>query len=69
MDVAAVDLHGEDLIAAAAAARGLEDQPGAVGREIRLGVLAAEGELPDVAEMALGGRLRGGRAEAGRGNY
>ena len=59
-----VDAHGVDLVALAALARGLEDQLLAIGREVRLGVLAAEGELLDVGQMQLLGRL--GRRRQGR---
>ena len=38
---------------ARALAGGLEDELVPVGRPVRLGVLAAEGELPDVGEVPL----------------
>src|SRR5208283_592030 len=58
----AVYVHGENLVALQAVAGGLEDQLLAVGREIGLGIRAAEGELAHVAEM-----LFFGRAEVGGG--
>ena len=39
----------------AAVARRLEDQALAIAAEIRFGVLAAEGELADIAEVVLAG--------------
>ena len=51
--VRAVDVHDELLIAAASVSRRLKDQAFAVVAEIRLGVLAAERELANVAEMRL----------------
>jgi hypothetical protein len=47
--VRAVDAHDELLIAAPTAPRRLEDQAFTVVTEVRLCVLAAEGELPDVS--------------------
>jgi hypothetical protein len=54
--VRSVSIHDENLIACQLVARGLKNQPLSVRRPIRLGVLSAVGELPDVAEMP--GRLR-----------
>ena len=49
--------HREDLVAREGAFVGLEDQPPAVGRPVRLGVLSAEGQLADVREeLLLSGR-------------
>ena len=62
--VRAVGLHREDLVAGQRSLVGLEDEPGVVGRPVRLGVLAAEGQLPDVGEVFLlagGEKARGGR--------
>jgi hypothetical protein len=47
--VRAVDVHDELLIAAPTAPRRLEDQALTVVTEVRLRILAAEGELPDVS--------------------
>ena len=71
--VRAVEIHAEDLVARHAVARRLEDDLRAVEGEVRLRVLAAEGELPDVRQVRLaapGGvrRSRGlglGRRRAG----
>jgi hypothetical protein len=53
--VRAVDLHHVFLVAAfVELGLALEDQPLPIGREICLGVIAAVGQLPDVAEMGLG---------------
>ena len=49
--VAAVHVHGKDLVTFKRVAGGLEDQPLAVGREVRFRVLTAEGELADVAQV------------------
>jgi hypothetical protein len=49
--VAAIDIHGENLIALHVAVGRLEDQLLAVGGEVGLGVLATKGELVDVAQM------------------
>ena len=68
MLVAAVGVHDEDLVTFERIAVRLEDELGAVGGEIGFGVLAAESELADVAEMFLGlcGRW-GGHVLWGRG--
>ncbi len=63
MQVAAVHVHDVLLIAAPPVARGLEDEPSTVGAEVRFGILAAVGDLADVAEVrlaALGGDGRDG---------
>src|SRR3954463_10609265 len=51
--IRAVDLDREYLIAGIPVARRLKDQMAAIGREIRFGVLAAMGQLLDVAKMTL----------------
>jgi hypothetical protein len=51
--VRAVDIHRVDLIAGVAFARRLKDQLLAVGGEVSLGVLAAEGQLFQVPEVFL----------------
>ena len=66
-DVAAVGAHDELLVAGAAVARGLEGDPLSVGAEIRLGVLAAVGELAEVGQVGLPGLGGDGRAGGGRG--
>ena len=48
--------HREDLVARHALARRLEDEALAVEREVRLGVLAAEGELAHVPQARLARR-------------
>src|SRR5665647_1035713 len=53
MYAGAVDVHDELLIAGASIASALEDQATAIGAEIRFGVLAAIGELPEVSQMSL----------------
>ena len=67
--IRAVGVHDVHLVALVRRARGLEDQPLAVGRPISLGILATVGELVDVAQMRIGGES-GGRepAPAGAGN-
>src|SRR4029077_14309220 len=62
--IAAVGVHDEDLVAFQRVAVGLEDELLAVGGEVGLCVLSAEGELADVVEVlfGLGG---GGRRCAG----
>ena len=59
--VGAVRVHHVLLVARVIAARALEDDLRPVAREVRLGVLPAEGELPDVGEVHLT-RLRLHRA-------
>ena len=59
--VAAVGVHDEDLVAIVGRARGLKDQPLAVGRPVGLRILASVRQLPDVAEV-----IGLGRREAGR---
>jgi hypothetical protein len=56
MLVGPIAIHDEDLIALQLVARRLKNNPLPVGRPIRLGILAAIGELPYFAEM--GRRLR-----------
>ena len=51
MLIRSVGIHYKNLIALQLVARGLEDQALAVWSPVRLGVLTAEGELPDVVEM------------------
>src|SRR3954468_9309881 len=51
--VRAVDVHDILLIARAAVTSRLKDETSAVVAEIRFGVLAAEGELSNVAEVRL----------------
>ena len=53
MDVAAVPVHHEDLVALEAVALRLKDQLLAVGRPVRLGVFSAERELADVGQVNL----------------
>ena len=53
--VGPVGVHDEDLVALQAVAGGLENDPFAVGRKISFRVLAAEGELADVLQMAFVG--------------
>jgi hypothetical protein len=45
VNVRAVGLHDEDLVAGVRRARGLKDQEPAVWAEVSLGVLAAERQL------------------------
>src|SRR5205807_7178 len=54
MNAATVDAHHELLIAAPPIPCGLEDEPLAIMAEIRFGVLPTEGQLRDVAQVALG---------------
>src|SRR4051794_5071540 len=54
MYVRPVDVHDELLIAAATVARRLENQALAIVAEIRFRILTAEGELPDVPQVAFG---------------
>ena len=51
--VGRVDRHGVDLVAGHALALMLEAQHLVVGGEVGFGVLSAEGELADVAQMLL----------------
>jgi hypothetical protein len=51
MLVSPVSIHDENLIALQLVARGLKYDPLAVWRPIRLGVLAAVGQLPDFSQM------------------
>src|SRR5437870_13055341 len=53
LHIRSVDVHRVDLIALAPIARRLKDQLLAVGGKVRLGVLAAKGELLQVAQMLL----------------
>ncbi len=53
LQLTALDGQREDLVAAVLAVGGLQDQIAVVGREIRLGVLSREGQLPGVAEVDL----------------
>src|SRR2546427_795291 len=50
-----VDVHHELLVAAGVRFRTLQDDLASRAREIRFGVLPAEGELPDIAEVHLAG--------------
>ncbi len=52
---AAIRREAEDLVAGIGRAGRLEDQLPAVGRPVRLGVLAAMGELDDVRQVRLAG--------------
>src|ERR1051326_785535 len=51
--IAAVDVDGVLLVAGRVANVALENQPLAISREIRLGVLAVEGELREGAKKLL----------------
>jgi hypothetical protein len=51
LHVRAVDVHRVDLIATMSVARRLEDELFAVGREVGFCVLAAEGQLFDIAQV------------------
>jgi len=51
MLVPSVSIHDENLIALQLVARGLKNNPLSIWRPIRLGVLAAVGELPDFSQM------------------
>jgi hypothetical protein len=59
MDVGAIDVHHEFLVAAMATARGLEDQSLPVVAEVRLGVFRPKGELANSAEVLFAGFGRG----------
>ena len=63
---APVDVHDVLLVARPAVARRLEDQPLAVAAEVRLGVLAAVRELPDVRRGAARRSARGRLAASPR---
>src|SRR5690606_15796004 len=54
-DVGAVHVHDVLLVACAAVAAGLEDELRPVAAEIRFGVLAAVGDLQDLAKESLPG--------------
>ena len=49
----AIDVHDEFLIAGAAVARALEDQPVAAAAEVRFGILPTIGELAKIGQMPL----------------
>jgi hypothetical protein len=49
--VAPISIHDENLIALQLVARGLKNDPLAVRRPIRLGVLSAVGKLPDLPKV------------------
>jgi len=56
--IGAVDVHDKDVIALHGLARGLENKLLAVAGEVSFGILSAEGELANAAEMLLlGSRL------------
>ena len=55
MHARAIDVHDELLVACATTTRALENQPGAIATEIRLGVLSAIGELAEIAQVPLAG--------------
>jgi len=49
--VAPIPIHDENLIALQLVARGLKNDPLAVWRPIRLGILSAVGKLPDLSQV------------------
>src|SRR5438132_1550711 len=56
LQVLAIQIHRVDLLVAAGVRfRTLQDDLASRAREIRFGVLPAEGELPDIAEVHLAG--------------
>jgi hypothetical protein len=64
--VATVGIHHELLVATPAATCRLEDDALSVVAEIRLGVLASEGELSDVAKVRLVRIAEGDQSEGRR---
>src|SRR6266550_3369738 len=60
VSVASIHSHDVLLIARVPVASALKRQPLSVMTEVRLRVLAAEGELADCAEVGLSGRWRQG---------
>src|SRR2546427_6879692 len=66
MQTRAVDVHDELLIASGVRCCTLEDELASRPREIRFGVLTAEGELPDIAQVHLAGIGGGGLEGSGR---
>src|SRR5262249_39180419 len=65
-DRAGGEVVHELLIAGPAVARGLEDEPLAIGRPVSLGVLSAKGDLPELREVRLAVADQAVGAQCGR---